>query len=279
MGLLYSVIKPAKGSSVSLANKVVLVTGASSGIGAAIARIFAQQGARVALSARSADKLNTLAASLGPNTFAIPADMTDPAQVRRMVEATVERFGRLDILINNAGVGMYAPIASMQPEQFEQLVSTNWLGPVRAIQAAVPHMRKQGGGQIINISSVAGKVAIPWMGAYCSTKFALNALSDSLRLELARDSIRVISICPGRIATPFGANAFRHKGYRSLPPSGTSPERVAKAVLRASLGQKREIVVPASNWLFVWFHSLFPRLTDAMMLSFLRKKAMIAEEP
>jgi short-subunit dehydrogenase len=207
--------------------------------------------------------------------FSIPADMTDAMQVHRMVEGTVERFGRLDILVNNAGVGMYAPIATMQPEQFEQVVSTNWFGPVRAVQAAVPYMRKQGGGQIINISSVAGKVAIPWMGAYCSTKFALNALSDSLRLELARDRIHVISVCPGRIATPFGKNAFRHAGYRSLPPGGISAERVAKAVLHASLNGKREIVVPASNWLFVWFHGLFPRLTDAMMLSFVRRRAML----
>ena len=253
-----------------LSGKVVLITGASMGIGEAIARLFAQEGARLALAARSADKLEPLAASLGPNAFPIPTDITDPAQVRRMVDATVERFGRLDILVNNAGVGMYAPVAEMQPEQFEKVVATNWLGPVYAIQSAVPHMRKQGGGQIINISSVAGKIAIPWMGAYCSTKFALNALSDSLRLELARDRIHVLSVCPGRIATPFGRNAFRDPRFRPLPPTGISAERVARAVLRASLSGKREIVVPASNRLFAWFRFFFPRLTDAMLLSYLR---------
>jgi NAD(P)-dependent dehydrogenase (short-subunit alcohol dehydrogenase family) len=262
-----------------LANKVALITGASSGIGEAIARLFAHEGARVSLSARSADKLHALVASLGSTALAVPTDISDPAQVSRMVEITVERFGRLDILVNNAGVGMYAPVASMAPEQFTHLVSTNWLGPVYAVQAAVPHMRRQNGGQIINISSVAGRVAIPWMGAYCSTKFALNALSDSLRMELARDRIDVISVCPGRIATPFGRNAFRHAGYRPLPPSGTSAERVARAVLRASLRRKREIVVPASNWLFVWLHSLFLGLTDAMMLSFLRRRALMESEP
>ncbi len=112
------------------------------------------------------------------------------------------------------------------------------------------------------------------MGAYCSTKFALNALSDSLRLELARDRIEVISVCPGRIATPFGRNAFRDASFRPMPMNGISAERVARAVLRASLAGKREIVVPASNWLFIWMHSLFPRLTNAMMLSFLRRKAV-----
>ena len=131
-------------------------------------------------------------------------------------------------------------------------------------------MRKQGGGQIINISSVAGKVAIPWMAAYCGTKFALNALSDSLRMELARDRIQVLSVCPGRIATPFTENAFRADGTRPLAPDGISAERVARAVLRASLRGKREIVVPASNWIFVWMRILFPRLTDFLMVRYLR---------
>ena len=253
-----------------LANKVVLITGASSGIGEALARVFAGEGARLALAARSAEKLLALASSLGGGALVLPADMTHPAQVRQMVESTVKHFGRLDILINNAGVGMYAPAASMAPEQFEQVVATNWLGPVHAIQSAVPHMRQQGGGQIINISSVAGKIAIPWMGAYCGTKFALNALSDSLRMELAADRIQVLSVCPGRIHTPFARNAFRDTTTRPLPSDGISAERVARAVLRASLRGKREIVVPASNWAYVWLHTLFPRLIDYAMVRYLR---------
>ena len=253
-----------------LANKIVLITGASSGIGAALARVFAAEGARLALAARSIEKLRALAASLGTNALVLPTDMTDPAQVRRMVEATVERFGRLDILVNNAGVGMYAPAASMAPEQFTQVVATNWLGPVYAIQSAVPQMRQQGGGQIINIASVAGKIPIPWMGAYCGTKFALNALSDSLRMELAADRIQVLSVCPGRIATPFVRNAFRDAAIRPLPSDGIPAERVARAVLRASLRGKREIVVPASNWAYVWLHTLFPRLVDYAMVRYMR---------
>ena len=254
-----------------LADKVVLITGASSGIGAAIARLFAREGARLALAARSADKLHSFAASLGPNALAIPTDVTDPDQVRRMVEATVERFGRLDILVNNAGVGVYAPVAGMPPEWFEAGVATNWLGPLHAIQSAVPHMRRQGGGQIINISSVAGKIAIPWMGVYCATKFALNALSASLRMELAADGIQVISVCPGRIATRFGENALRDSRFRLFPMNGISAERVARAVLRASMRGSREIVVPASNWLFVWLYMLFPRLVDYVMSHYSRR--------
>ena len=262
-----------------LENKVVLITGASSGIGAAIARLFAREGARLALAARSVEKLRSLAASLGSNALPVPTDMTDSAAVRRMIEATVERFSRLDILINNAAVGIYAPISTVSPEHLEKVIATNWLGPVHAIQSAVPHMLRQGGGQIINISSVAGKVAIPWMGGYSATKFALNALSDSLRMELAADRIQVITVCPGRIDTPFVHNAFRDPAVRPLPPSGISAERVARAVLRASLRGKREIVVPASNWMFVWLHALFPRLTDSLMVSFLRGRMPKAPNP
>ena len=253
-----------------LENKVVLITGASSGIGAAIARLFAREGAKLALAARSLDKLRALAASLGPDTLPLQTDMADPAQVRQMVRRTIERFGRLDILVNNAGVGMYAAVSNMLPEQFEQVVATNWMGPVYAIQSAIPYMRKQGGGQIINISSVAGKVAIPWMGAYCSTKFALNALSDSLRMELAPDHIQVLSVCPGRIETPFVRNAFRDVATKPLPTDGISAERVARATLRASLHGKREIVVPASNWALVAIHNLFPHFIDHMMVRYLR---------
>ena len=253
-----------------LENKVVLITGASSGIGAAIARLFAREGAKLALAARSLEKLQALAASLGPDAIPLQTDMADPSQVRQMVRTTIERFGRLDILVNNAGVGMYAAVSSMLPEQFKQVVATNWMGPVYAIQSAIPYMRKQGGGQIINISSVAGKVAIPWMGAYCSTKFALNALSDSLRMELAPDHIQVLSVCPGRIETPFVRNAFRDVATKPLPTDGISAERVARATLRASLHGKREIVVPASNWALVAIHNLFPHFIDHMMVRYLR---------
>lgn len=255
-----------------LENKVVIVTGASSGIGAAIARLFTAEGANVALVARSSDKLQSLAHALGPRAMVLETDVTDPLRVREMTRLCAERFGRIDILINNAGIGMYAAIAEMPLEQFQQLVATNWLGPVCAIQAVLPYMRKQGSGQIINISSVAGKITIPWMTVYCGSKFALNALSDGLRMELEPERIQVISVCPGAINTPFITNAFKDAAFKTFDQGGISPERVARAVLRASLRGKREIVVPASNWGFVWLHSLFPRFFDRMMARFLRQR-------
>ncbi|MCZ6750299.1 MAG: SDR family NAD(P)-dependent oxidoreductase [Acidobacteria bacterium] len=255
-----------------LENKVVIVTGASSGIGAATARLFAAEGASLALASRAIHKLQALADSLGPRAIAIETDITDPVQVQEMVRRCAERFGRIDMLINNAGVGMYGSIAKMPLAQLNQLVATNWLGPVYAIQAVVPYMQRQGGGQIINVSSVVGKVAMPWMTAYSSTKFALNALSDGLRMELKRDHIHVISVCPGRVRTPFPENALKDPDSQSFHPGGISPERAARAILRASLRGSKEIIVPASNWGFVWLHALFPRLLDWMMVRFLRQR-------
>ncbi len=166
---------------------------------------------------------------------------------------------------------MYASFASSPPERLEQLVTTNWLGPAFAAQAVIPHMRKQGSGQIINISSVAGKVPLPWMTTYCSTKFALNALSYGLRMELAEDNIQVISVCPGRIKTPFTENAYKDSWTSPLKPGGISPERVARAVVRASLRNPREIIVPSDNWSFVWLHALWPGFIERMTLRVLRR--------
>ena len=255
-----------------LANKVVLITGASMGIGEALARVFSAEGARLALAARSLGRLEALAKSLPTEAISIEADMSQAEAARAMVEKTVAHFGRIDILINNAGVGMYASVAEMKPAEFEHLVATNWLGPVYAIQAAVPHMRRQGGGQIINISSVAGKVAIPWMGAYCSSKFALNALSDSLRMELRPERIHVLLVCPGRIATPFTENAYKDFATRPLRPGGITADRLARAILRASLRRKREIMVPADNRLFEWFRGLMPAVVDRLMVRVLRRQ-------
>lgn len=241
------------------------------GIGEAIARLFAARGAKLALAARSFDRLDNLARELGSNVLPIRADMTDPGAIREMVQLAAARFGHIDILINNAAVGMYTAFVDTPPEQIEQLIRTNWLGPVHAIQAVTPYMRKQRSGQIINISSVAGKISIPWMATYCSTKFALNALSYALRMELAEENIQVISVCPGRIKTPFTNNAFKDAQTAPMFPGGISAERVARAVLRASLKNKREVVVPASNWAYSFFHDLFASVSDAVMVRVLRR--------
>ncbi len=148
---------------------VVLVTGASEGIGAATARLLAARGARVALAARSADKLRELAGELD-GSFAIHADLRESESIIAMVEATVEHYGRIDVLVNNAGRALRAAVADVKIADFQDIVDLNVYGPLLAMQAVIPHMRQQGGGSIVNVSSNVSKMAIPTIGAYAATK-------------------------------------------------------------------------------------------------------------
>src|SRR5690242_9258669 len=181
-----------------LQNRVVIITGASMGIGAATAHEFARAGAQVALAARSAEPLAELARQIGSErALAIPADVSNRTQVDALVQQTLARFGRIDILVNNAGVGLAGPVATISPSDFERIFAINVLGPLCAMQAVAPHLRKPGGGLIINVSSMVTKLTIPTIGGYRATKMALNAISDNARIELARDNIRVITVYPG----------------------------------------------------------------------------------
>ena len=143
--------------------------------------------------------------------------MTDQAQVKALIDKAYERFGRIDILINNAGQAAVGPVATVDPDQYRQIIELNMFGPLHAIQAVVPKMKEQGGGVIINISSNVSKMAIPGIGAYASTKYALNGLSLTARNELAADNIRVVLFLPGQTATDFGKNAL-DEGDGLRPP-------------------------------------------------------------
>ncbi|HEY1013690.1 MAG TPA: SDR family oxidoreductase [Herpetosiphonaceae bacterium] len=235
--------------------KVVIVTGASMGIGAATARVFAEAGAKLVLAARSAEKLAALAASLPPaaEPLTVPTDMTDQAQVRALIEAAIERFGRIDIVINNAGQAAVGAVAEINPQLYRQIIELNLFGPLYAIQAAVPQMRAQGGGLIINISSQVSKMAIPGIGAYASTKYALNGLSLTARNELAADNIRVVLFHPGRTLTEFGNNALReHEDAGPRPQNGQplaepdSAEAVAAKILEAAQTEPAEMGMTAA---------------------------------
>jgi short-subunit dehydrogenase len=220
-------------------DKVVLVTGASEGIGAATARLLTERGARVALAARSLDKLTTLAGEL-EQSFAVQCDMTRAESITAMVDATVERYGRIDVLVNNAGRALRAPVAEIKVSDFQGIIELNLYGPLLAMQAVIPHMREQGGGSIINISSNVSKMAIPTIGAYAATKYALNGLTLTARSELADAGIVVTVMHPGQTATNFGRNAMVDQSMASAPPpSGGSnatpdtPEDVAEQILEA----------------------------------------------
>jgi len=240
---------------VDVRNKVVIVTGASMGIGEATARVFAAAGAKVVLAARSEDKLRVVASGLSGESLVVPTDMTREKDVYALIEKAHAHFGRVDILINNAGQAAGGPVATVDPEHYRQIIDLNLFGPLYAMQAVVPVMKTQAeGGVIINISSNVSKMAIPGIGAYASTKYALNGLTYTARGELAPDNVRVILFCPGLTATDFGKNALRRDGGYGPGTANTprpnfnmtpdSAEDVAKKILEAAITEPAELGMP-----------------------------------
>jgi short-subunit dehydrogenase len=227
-----------------ISGKVVIITGASEGIGRAAAQRFAAADASVVLVARSADKLKSLAEELrrlGHEAFSIPCDMRKRDAVNQMVEQAFTKYGRIDILINNAGQAAAGTVAEVNPDHCRQIIELNVFGPMYAMQAAVPKMRLGGGGLIINVSSMVSKMRIPGLGAYAATKAALNMLSDTARVELAEDKIRVVTVYPRMTATDFGKHSLgdqrmrRHQRSSAAPAVVVdSPERVAEKILLAA---------------------------------------------
>ncbi len=228
---------------------VVVITGASAGIGQATARRFAAEGARMVLAARSADKLERLVAELqsqGHEAVAIATDMRDQEQAGRMIEAAVERFGRIDILINNAGQAAAGTIADVNLDYMRQIIELYVFGPLYAMQAAIPHMRQAGGGVIIHISSMVSKMNIPGLSAYAATKAALNMLSATARGELAADNIRVVTMFPRTTSTNFGPNSLGNRDLRSRQRAAAhhvqvdSADQVAEKILQAAREEPAE---------------------------------------
>ena len=193
----------------SLSGKVALVTGGSRGIGLAIARALVAEGVQVAVTGRSAAHLstarNTIEAAGPGGVETLQADVRRYDEVQRAIDATVARFGGLDILINNAGIGIFVDVASMTPAQWTELIETNLTGVFNACHAALPHMRARGGGFIINISSLAGQNPFKDGAAYCASKAGLNAFSEALMQEVRYDNIRVSYVMPGSVATAFSS--------------------------------------------------------------------------
>jgi NAD(P)-dependent dehydrogenase (short-subunit alcohol dehydrogenase family) len=188
--------------------KVVIVTGASYGIGHATAKLLAKEGAKVALTARSADRLKALSKEL-PGSLAVTADMTKEKDVRKMIEKVYEHFGRIDALVNNAGQGYDSAVELVDTEKFRRNLELNVIGPLVAMQAVIPIMRKQGAGAIVNVSSGTALMYLPEMGAYSSSKRALGGLTLTAREELAGDGIVVSIVYPYITLTDFEKNTVK----------------------------------------------------------------------
>jgi 3-oxoacyl-[acyl-carrier protein] reductase len=193
----------------SLSGKVAMVTGGSRGIGLAIARALVADGVQVAVTGRSDAHLSAARPKIeaaGPGAVeTLQADVRRHDDIKRAIDATVARFGGLDILVNNAGIGIFSDIASMTPEQWSEVIDTNLTGVFNACQSALPHLRRRGGGFIINISSLAEKNPFEKAAAYCASKAGLNAFSEALMQELRYDNIRVSYVLPGSVATGFSS--------------------------------------------------------------------------
>jgi NADP-dependent 3-hydroxy acid dehydrogenase YdfG len=220
----------------TLAGKTVIVTGASSGIGEATARLLAQHRCNVVLAARREDRLNSLAAELGEGTLAVPTDVTDPTACEELVSRAVGDFGSVDILVANAGLGLYGSIAEADPEDWRRMFEVNVLGVLYVTRAAVRHMFGRGSGDVIFVSSLAGRRVPGADGAvYAATKHALTAVAEGLRMEVHKEGIRVITIEPGLVRTEFPESSYpsAREYYAQREYSPLEAEDIAEAVLYA----------------------------------------------
>ena len=250
-----------------LEGRTVVVTGASSGIGRQTAREFANRRAHVVLASRNRDKLEALAADLADypgRRLVVPTDVTDRLAVEALVRRTMEEFDSLDVLVNNAGVGLFASIADGSLDNMHHLLNVNFWGAVHCIQAVVPYMRPQSRGHIVNVASVAGKVAAPYMGIYSATKFALTAISDALRSELAGSGIHVSTVYPGLTDTSFQENMLREVEVPDPPGylRSAGPAAVARRIVQAVRWNLRDAYVSLEDLAAVAAYPLAPALAD-----------------
>src|SRR4051812_38507334 len=194
-----------------ISGKVAVITGASMGIGEAIAKLFADRGAKVVFLSRELVRAEAARQRSGylEQTLAMTCDVRKPEEIAEVVSATLGRFSRIDVWVNNAGHGLRDSVANMSPVAYREMFETNLFGTIAAMQAVVPVMQQQGGGTIINISSVAGHIPLPFSAAYSATKFAMNAIGKAARIELKAARIHVMTVCPGFVRTDFAANALK----------------------------------------------------------------------
>src|SRR5215470_16618564 len=246
--------------------KVVVVTGASMGIGEEIAKIFADHGAGVVLLARDAARAEAARSRVGnvERTMALACDVRNREEVDRALGLTLHHFDRVDVWVNNAGIGIRDAVADMEMPSCRGLFDTNFFGMIHCLQAVVPAMRQKGGGAIVNISSVAGHIPVPFMSPYCASKFAMNAIGKGARLELKRDNINLLTVCPGYVATDFGEHLVANRQGTVRPKSvkGITAARVARAAYEGCLKGKREVIVPWTMIPVIKLYQLFPGVVE-----------------
>jgi short-subunit dehydrogenase len=259
----------------SFAGRVLVITGASDGIGAALARELAAAGARLVLAARSADKLERVAAQCrarGAAAIAVPTDVTDDAQCAALIARAVAEFGTLDVLVNNAGVSMHAWFEDTTDfSTYEKLLRVNFLACVALTRYALPHL-KAARGQIVGVCSLAGKTGVPARSAYCASKFALAGFLEALRIELAASGVAVTVVFPGIVATETRRRGFDGSGgpagVSGLDETNAMPvDECARRIAAAMRARKRELVMTAEARLGLWLKLIAPTLVDRLALA------------
>jgi len=260
-----------------VAGKVVVITGASMGIGEAVAKLFADLGASVVLLSRDAERAEAARGRVGhaERTLALACDVRNREEIDRVVGLTLHHFQRIDVWINNAGHGILDSVANVDMSAVRETFETNFFGALEAMQAVIPVMKQQGSGAIINISSVAGHIPIPFHAVYSATKFAMNAIGKAARIELLSNGINVLTVCPGYVRTDFSKNAIKSREQKQVRPArvrGITAERVANAVLQGYLKRKREVVVPWFMHPVIKLYQLFPGLMEWAMVRMARER-------
>lgn len=246
---------------------MVVITGASSGIGRAAAHAFAKDGARLVLAARSIESLHEVAAECakrGAQVITVPTDISVESAAENLMRAAAEAFGRIDVCVANASVYSYGTFETTPPEVFRRIIETNLFGPVHTARAVLPHFHNQGKGTLIMIGSVYSKITSPYVSPYVTSKFGLRAFTEVLRQELRTDKdIHTCLVLPATIDTPIYQHAANYTGkpVHPLPPV-VDPHRVAKAILRISQRPRPVTVVGRIQGSLIPIHSLFPRLYD-----------------
>jgi uncharacterized protein len=258
---------------VNINAKIVLITGASSGIGALMAEAFAARGAVPILTARTLPKLEEIAARLPGKHAVFYLDVTKYDQVTETVRQIIEQFGRIDILINNAGYGLFESFTDAAIEHFEEMMDVNYLGTVRCTKAVLPHMLKTGSGHIVNIASMAGKVGTAKSTGYSATKHAVLGFTNSLRLELVGTGVSLTAINPGPINTPFFDRADPEGTYvKNISWMMLKPEKVVSEIIHAIEHKKAEKNLPRIAGFGTKLALLFPRSFDKIAHRMLNKK-------
>ncbi|MGE3955823.1 MAG: SDR family NAD(P)-dependent oxidoreductase [Vicinamibacterales bacterium] len=263
---------------IDFSRRIVVITGGSRGLGLVMARQLVAEGAHVTIAARDRGELERAREELtadGARVHVAVCDVGRREEAERLIEETLQRHGRIDLLVNNAGVMKVGPIEHMAHADFEEAMDVHFWGPLHTTLAAVPAMRRQGGGRIVNISSIGGRIGVPHLVPYCASKFALAGLSDSIRAELAKDDIFVTTVCPGMMRTGSPFNAWFKGDHRaefawfaisdSIPVASVDGRRAAAQVIDAARHGDPELVITLPAKLAIIANAVVPEVVASVM--------------